>query len=338
MKELNKVCLPYLAESLPTREGFFILMGAEDFLEGLFLEFNQTFLMQTNRIPVFLIISLIFFQCQPSSSQNQDSEEINTSGPYEGFDLVWGEEFDYSGKPDSTFWSHEHGFVRNNELQWYQPENAEVKDGNLVITGKREKIPNSKFDPESQDWRKNREFAEYSSSLIHTRGNYSFQFGILEVKAKIDTALGMWPAIWTLGMEKGWPANGEVDVMEYYRVDGEANILANAAWAHPDKRAAWDEAKITFKDFLEKDPEWPQKYHIWKMVWDEKKIILSLDDQVLNEVNLEETINPDGSNPFHQPHYILLNMAIGSNGGDPSNSEFPSKYLIDYVRVYQKVE
>ena len=72
------------------------------------------------------------------------------------------------------------------------------------------------------------------------------------------------------------------------------------------------------------------------MQWTESFIKLYLDDELINEVDLSQTVNPDGSNPFHHPHYILLNLAIGSNGGDPSSSAFPLKYEVDYVRVYQK--
>ncbi|SEF52366.1 Glycosyl hydrolases family 16 [Algoriphagus boritolerans DSM 17298 = JCM 18970] len=72
------------------------------------------------------------------------------------------------------------------------------------------------------------------------------------------------------------------------------------------------------------------------MEWTERAIKLYLDDQLLNEVDLSETLNPDGFNPFRQPHYLLLNLAIGGNGGDPSASIFPGEYLVDYVRVYQK--
>jgi beta-glucanase (GH16 family) len=72
------------------------------------------------------------------------------------------------------------------------------------------------------------------------------------------------------------------------------------------------------------------------MDWDKDKIRLYVDDQLLNEVSLTETINPDGFNPFLQPHYILLNLAVGGNGGDPSGTRFPVKYEVDYVRVYQE--
>ncbi|MDN3668488.1 glycoside hydrolase family 16 protein [Echinicola jeungdonensis] len=278
-----------------------------------------------------------------SSCSNSNTRAVDRYVPYElveypGYKLVWSEEFEEDGKPDSTFWSFEFGFVRNNELQWYQPENANVKNGFLVIEGKREKIKNEFFNSESNDWRKSREFAQYSSASINTRGKKEFQYGIIEVRAKIDTALGMWPAIWTLGTTKGWPANGEVDIMEYYRVDGKATILANAAWKKAGGRyeAEWDESKIPFSNFLESDPDWPNKFHLWKMHWTEDFIRLYLDDELLNEIDLSQTQNPDGFNPFHQPHYILLNLALGSNGGDPAETDFPREYLVDYVRIFQE--
>ncbi|WP_425636422.1 glycoside hydrolase family 16 protein [Algoriphagus yeomjeoni] len=254
------------------------------------------------------------------------------------YKLVWQDEFYVNGQVNADKWSFENGFVRNNELQWYQQPNAIVEDGRLVITGRREQVKNTKFDAESTDWRKNREFAEYTSSSINTRGKYEFQYGIMEVRAKIDTALGMWPAIWTLGISKPWPSNGEIDVMEFYRVKGEATILANAAWADEGQyNAKWDDAKIPLRNFLQNDPEWPSKFHFWRMEWTEDSIKLFLDDELLNEVDLTRTVNPDGFNPFHQPHYILLNLAIGgNNGGDPTFSKFPGEYVVDYVRVYQK--
>ena len=85
----------------------------------------------------------------------------------------------------------------------------------LVIEGKRERMKNTDYVPEHKDWRKSRKFAEYTSSSIKTSGKHSFKFGIIEVRAKIDTTKGMWPAIWTLGISKNWPANG---VSGYYGI------------------------------------------------------------------------------------------------------------------------
>ena len=260
----------------------------------------------------------------------------NPPVPPKGYTLMWADEFNIDGKPDSENWSYESGFKRNNELQWYQSQNANIKDGILEIESKRESVKNDNYDPASGDWRKNREFAEYTSSSINTRNKKHFQYGIVEVRAKIDIAMGMWPAIWTLGISKAWPANGEVDLMEYYLVKEEPTILANAAWENQNRGPEWDGVHVPFSDFLKKDPDWVNKYHIWKMEWTKDYIKLHLDGELLNEVDLSKTINPDGFNPFQQPHYLLLNLAIGGNGGDPSFTKFPRKYLVDYVRIYQK--
>jgi arylsulfatase A-like enzyme/beta-glucanase (GH16 family) len=255
-----------------------------------------------------------------------------------GYTLIWSDEFNSDGVPNETYWSHEHGFVRNNELQWYQPDNARVQDGLLVIEGKREQIANTNYEAGSDNWRRAWEFAEYSSSSINTRGKFSFQYGILEVRARVDTSMGSWPAIWTLGVERRWPSNGEIDVMEYYRYRNQPTILANAAWgrANHSYQAIWDSSHTPLEDLLWEKPDWPERFHIWKMDWTEDYIRLYLNDVLLNEVDVSRATYADGFNPFRQPHYILLNLALGSNGGDPSNTDFPLFYEVDYVRVYQK--
>ena len=280
----------------------------------------------------FMMFSTALWGCNSMKKSGLETPGLK------GYKLVWAEEFEIDGAPDEEVWSHETGFQRNNEMQWYQPDNATVSGGLLVIEGRREKVKNVSFDANSKDWRKSREYAEYTSSSINTRGKFEFQYGIVEVKAKIDTASGMWPAIWTLGISRPWPSNGEIDIMEYYLVDGKPTILANAAWAHPNKRAAWDEAKIPFAEFLAKDSDWPSKFHTWKMDWTAEYIKIYLDDELLNEVDLSQTTNPDGFNPFRQPHYLLLNLALGSNGGNLENTDFPRQYQVDYVRVYQKTD
>ncbi len=276
--------------------------------------------------PLFFAVLMVILSCN-SPDQSEAPK---------GYQLIWQDEFDKGNKPDPSRWSYERGFVRNEELQWYQEENGFIENGLLVIEGRRERIKNDRYDPGSSDWRKNREYAAYTSASINTRVGFTFKYGILEVRAKIDTSMGMWPAIWTLGIEKPWPINGEIDVMEFYRREGNPIILANAAWAGKENRVVWDEATVDLKELIEENPEWPDQFHLWKILWTEENLSLYLDDRLLNEIDLSETLNPDGFNPFHQPHYILLNLAIGSNGGDPSTTLFPQRYLVDYVRVYQK--
>ncbi|AGA76774.1 glycoside hydrolase family 16 protein [Echinicola vietnamensis] len=288
---------------------------------------------------IFLLAGLFFIvlSCIVTVSSAQDvAWEI--ANKYPGYTLVWSEEFNAEGKVNEAFWSFEQGFVRNHEKQYYQKANASVKHGRLVIEGRREEMPNERYEEGSGDWRRSQKVAEYTSASINTRGKKAFQYGIIEVKAKIDTAKGMWPAIWTLGTDQPWPSCGEVDIMEFYRVDDQPTILANAAWKREGGQweAQWDEQKVPFSDFTAQQASWPDQFHVWKMEWTDEHIKLYLDEQLLNEIDLAKTTNPDGFNPFHQPHYILLNLAIGANGGDPSGTAFPRSYEVDYVRVYQE--
>lgn len=253
---------------------------------------------------------------------------------YTGYALVWSDEFSKDGAPNPQNWAFEKGFVRNHELQWYQPDNAYVKKGKLIIEGRREQKPNPTYNAQSQDWRKQRANIDYTAASLKTQGLHSWQYGRFEMRAKIDTQAGIWPAFWTLGVEGEWPRNGEIDIMEFYR----GMLLANVAWGSETRfKAIWRDLKKPVETF--QDPRWRKKFHVWRMDWDEKAIRLYVDGELLNFVELQYTINQDGTqkNPFMQPHYLLLNLAIGGdNGGDPSSSKFPSKYIIDYVRVYQK--
>ncbi|HEV7378807.1 MAG TPA: glycoside hydrolase family 16 protein [Dyadobacter sp.] len=256
------------------------------------------------------------------------------SPSYAQWKLVWSDEFNKDGKPDPKNWKAEQGFVRNHEQQWYQAENAYCKDGKLIIEAKREAVKNPRYISGSSNWKENREVSEYTSASIITEGKQSWQYGRFEMKAKIDTRPGMWPAFWTLGNDGEWPENGEIDIMEYYRGD----LLANTVHGSMQKwKGNWHTTKKPISEF--NDPEWSDKFHVWRMDWDEKSIKLYVDDILLSNVDLEKTYNDKEprKNPFRQPHYMLLGMAIGGdNGGDPSGTEFPAKYEIDYVRVYQK--
>lgn len=251
----------------------------------------------------------------------------------DGYRLVWGDEFNNKGRPDTANWGYEHGFVRNEELQWYQPENALCKNGLLIIEARKEEKPNPRYTEGSKDWRKKRKNIEYTSSCLITRNKQQWLYGRFEMRAKIVISKGMWPAWWTLGVSKGWPGNGEIDIMEYYR----GMMLANIACLGKDKKPEW--YSNTFKTDSLGGTTWASQFHIWRMDWTEDFIALYCDDQLLNKTNLDQLVNKDGSNfnPFKQPHYMLLNLAMGGmNGGDISGTAFPQKFEVDYVRVYQK--
>lgn len=268
--------------------------------------------------------------CQPNQTVMVDPANAYADA---GYRLVWADEFNTNGRPDPNNWTYEHGFVRNEEQQWYQPENAFCEDGWLIIEARRQSVPNPRYEPGSRNWRRRRQEADYTSACLKTISLHEWLYGRFEIRAKIQTQDGLWPAIWTLGRASPWPACGEIDIMEYY----DDSILANACWAEGRRRrAVWDTVKKPVSKF--NDPDWGDKVHIWRMDWDENAIKLYVDDELLNTIEIEKTVNPrTGITPFRRPHYLLLNLAIGgTRGGDPSQTPFPSQYKIDYVRIYQK--
>ena len=279
---------------------------------------------------LFPFIFVVSYSHSFIASRHHSSTTVNNKDEYK---LVWSDEFNNNGCPDSTNWRYEHGFVRNEEWQWYQPENARCENGLLVIEAKREQKPNPKYEAGSNDWRRGRKFINYTSSCLITSGKKMWQYGRFEMRGRIDISEGMWPAWWTLGVEKRWPANGEIDIMEYYR----GKLLANIACLGKDRKPEW--YSNTFAVDSIGGVNWSSKFHTWRMDWTEEFIALYLDDQLLNKVAVDSLANKDGTgfNPFRQPHYMLLNLAVGGmNGGDPTNTSFPRLFEVDYVRVYQK--
>jgi len=267
---------------------------------------------------------------EPTKITSNESGKIEKR---EGYQLVWADEFNKDGPPNAENWQFEKGFVRNQELQWYQVENAWCERGFLIIEGHRESKPNPKYELGSSDWRTKRENIEYTASSINTSGKHTWKYGRFIMRGRIDISAGLWPAWWTLGVAGQWPSNGEIDMMEYYNNKLLFNIACGTATPF---KAEWYSKTIPTDSLGGK--KWAAKFHIWRMDWDENSIALYLDDLLMNKVELSKLVNKDSSNinPFKQPHYMLLNLAIGGmNGGDPRNTTFPNRFEVDYVRVYQ---
>ena len=249
----------------------------------------------------------------------------------EDWKLVWTDEFNTNGPPDPANWTYERGFVRNRELQWYQPENAVCTNGLLVIEARPEHKRNPNYIAGSDTWQTSREWIDYTSASLTTRRLHAFKYGRFQMRARIDTRLGSWPAFWTLGATPRirWPACGEVDIMEFYT----GTVLANFGYGFEGK-TAWSTVK---KPVVQLGGDaWSQAFHIWTMDWDEQKMELRLDGQLMNQLDLATADNADRGNPFHRPVYIILNQAIGATGGDPSQTKFPIRFEVDWVRVYQR--
>ena len=236
------------------------------------------------------------------------------------YKLVWSDEFDYQGLPDSTKWTYEEGYIRNKELQYYtraRLENARVENGVLVIETRKDDY----------------EGHPITSASVTTEGKASWSSGRIEVRAKIPSVLGSWPAIWMLGENKpevGWPECGEIDIMEHVGFDPDT-IHANI------HTTAYNHVKGTNKGDKIYHPAPEEDFHVYAIEWTQEKIDFYFDGTRYFTYENEGT--GDDVWPFDKPHYLILNTAFGGTWGGRQGvdeSALPIQFLIDYVRVYQK--
>jgi beta-glucanase (GH16 family) len=237
--------------------------------------------------------------------------------------LVWADEFDYSGLPDSAKWGFESGFVRNREMQYYMParlENARVENGNLVIAARKDSMLIGK------------DSIRVTSAAVISKGKQEFTYGRIEVRAKIPVFLGSWPAIWMLGSnisEVGWPLCGEIDMMENVGFDPDTvhfNIHTKA----------YNHAIKTNKGKKVYLPSPQNDFHIYALDWTTEKLDFYLDNKLVftfaNEGKGAEVW------PFDKAHYLILNMAVGGAWGGQKGvnlNALPQEMLVDYVKIYQ---
>ncbi len=248
---------------------------------------------------------------KPATEQAQD-----------GYKLVWSDEFDGT-ELDMTKWSMEEGYIANNELQDYKKSgNHTVSDGTLKIECK---MVNDK-----------EEFGSYTSARMNTSKKFSFTYGKIEARLKMPTGRGTWPAFWLLGESihegAGWPACGEVDIMEYLGCNpGEIHgTLHTKDFNHSIGTSRGD------KTMIENEEDW----HVYGAIWTEDKIQIYVDDKIYFTCDAPAELPNKGAWPFDAPHFIILNYAFGGWGAveglDNTIFEKPSIYEVDYVRVYQK--
>jgi beta-glucanase (GH16 family) len=233
--------------------------------------------------------------------------------------LIWNDEFNGRGLPDATKWNYDIGGngYGNNEAQFYTKnrlENARVEDGNLIIEAKKE------------NWEKNK----YTSARLLTKGKFSFQYGTVEIRAKLPKGRGTWPAIWMMSENmKQWPDDGELDIMEH--------VGYNHGYIHASVHTKnYNHTVGTQKTdtLIVKDAS--EKFHVYKADWTPDKIDVYVDDhKFFTYENKEKTYK---AWPFDQPYFIILNLAVGGTWGGKEGIDdtiFPQKYYIDYVRVYE---
>lgn len=230
----------------------------------------------------------------------------------QNWQLVWRDEFDNSIGPD---WVFETGNGSsgwgNNELEYYRRENATVENGQLVITAKRESFGGF----------------NYTSARMKTQGRKSWTYGKIEARIAIPAFSGAWPAFWMLGDNigtVGWPACGEIDIMEH--VNTEPNAVGTIHWRGPSNEHA---------SYTGSTPVNVTSYHVYTIEWNSSSIKWFVDGVQYNEANIQNNIN--STEEFHRNFFILLNFAIGGNwpGFNIDNNAFPAKMYVDWVRVYQ---
>lgn len=252
---------------------------------------------------LFLLLSVTAL----SETCSNNDENIIFEEHFEGQELnvdYWNYELG-NGCPDLCGWG-------NNERQNYTKDNIAVRDGNLVITAHKD-----------QD--------QYYSGRITTKDKIEFQYGTIEVKAKLPAGKGLWPAIWMLGHDiddLGWPACGEIDIMEYVgKNPHEIHTTLHTSDSHGDSK----NTKITYMESIE------EGFHIYKSVWTENYIEFFIDGTSVYQ--FVPDIKTQAIWPFDKPYFIILNLAIGGNFGGPDvdDSIFPQSFLIDYVKVTKNI-
>lgn len=238
-----------------------------------------------------------------------------------GWRLVWSDEFNYKGLPDTSKWNYDvgsdHGWG-NNELEYYtyrRKENARVENGKLIIEARKEKADSF----------------NYTSARLLTRGKASWQYGKIEVKAKIPKGVGSWPAIWTLadGMKR-WPDDGEIDIMEH--------VGFHQGYIHGSIHCKKYYHVIgTQKTDTVYVPDCSSAFHVYSLEWDKEIIKVAVDGKVYFSFSNEHKGYEYW--PFDNKMFLILNIAVGGNWGGQKGVDdkaFPMKMEIDYVRVYQK--
>ncbi len=226
--------------------------------------------------------------------------------------LVWAEEFNTDGVPNTAKWGYDLGAGGwgNNELQYYtsRPENAVVLNGVLKINAIREAYSGS----------------AYTSARLLSKDKFSFKYGKIEVRAKIPAGGGTWPAIWMLGNNISttpWPACGEIDIMEH--VGNQLNKIYGTLHYPGRSGGNADGATIII-------PDATTTFHNYILEWSASSIKIYVDTQLFY------TFANNASSPFNQNFFIILNMAIGGNFGGVVAPAFTSATMeVDYVRVYQ---
>lgn len=279
-----------------------------------------------NLILLFQILGIVACVSEDGNTPGTEgnlSIIIPTSGfispkSYPGMNLIWEDEFEGTALK-SEFWTQETGTGQNgwgnNELQYYRPDNTSFKDGHLVITAKKESFGGR----------------EYTSSRIITKDKRQFRYGRVDIRAVLPKGQGIWPALWMLGSNfstVGWPACGEIDIMEMVGGKGRENTVHGTVhWEHDGSRAEYGgNYKLSSGTFAD-------EFHVFSIVWDAQSIRWLVDNK---EYHVIDT-SPAQLDEFRRTFFFIFNVAVGGNwpGSPDATSTYPQHMIVDYIRIFQ---
>jgi len=283
----------------------------------------------SNYISTFISLFLILSITSCSSDGPADSFNYIEPDPTDNLepgDLIWSDEFNGTGSPNSNNWTydigHGSGGWGNNEVQYYTDEqkNVRMENGMLII------------DAVYED-------GEWTSARIKSEGLQSFRNVTIKARAKLPQGSGTWPAIWMLGSnykDIGWPASGEIDIMEH--------VGKNPGMIHSSLHTPSSYGNTQNSGHIEV-PDFHNEFHIYEAVWTEESITFKVDGEEFY------TYSPSIKNfetwPFNNNFFIIMNIAMGGNWGSDSQYETgnmrngidpdlnQARMEVDYVRVYK---
>jgi beta-glucanase (GH16 family) len=265
----------------------------------------------------FILLCLLTLACSPQKKATGNQK----------MKLVWFDEFDGTGMPDTSKWSYDLGDGcpdicgwGNNEWQYYtkhRKENARLENGHLIIEARQEKIGTK----------------DYTSARMVTKHKGDWTYGRLEIKAKLPKGRGVWPAIWMLSTDwkyGGWPESGEIDIMEHvgYMPDSIFGSVHTKRFNHIIRTQSTN--GVARNDLS-------TAFHVYGIDWDADKIVFFIDDQPYHTFT-NQHIDSDAW-PFDQAFHLILNVAVGGNWGASGGVDpaiWPQQMDVDWVRVYAK--
>lgn len=266
---------------------------------------------------VFFILLFGVISCASDTEKNQDANSVD-------FKLVWQDEFDYTGLPDSTKWDYDqegnNAGWGNREAQYYtrgNKENARVEDGVLRVTA----------------LKKDFQGKAYTSARLMSKA--SWKYGRVEVSARVPDGRGTWSAIWMMPggwtfNDGNWPDIGEIDIMEH--VGHELGVIHASAHSRDYQ---WQ--KGTQKTAVVNYPKVSEKFHTYTLEWNRDVMYMFVNDSLYFTYENEGL----GVNkwPYNKPFYLIMNIAVGGAWGGMKGIDtaaFPQTMEVDYVRIYQK--